>query len=354
MIGMYVVAVVLVVSGNRLKIDKGLIDGLQEEDRGRVCYTLRVNDERKLVEAVDCRVVEADDSTAIVELAQPYQVRTGFLVRFALPVDRTTPASLLKLGQKRLSEKRFDSAIRYFERIKKTLPDDALVEGLIQEAEKGKRDQAEREEELKKVDYYLAEAESSLGSEEHSVALDWVSRVLRVVPGHPRGIALKLRIEQDVERHETMILIEAGKFEIGVDRGQARFYNQQPQFKTELSAFWIDRAASDKTAFTFDEAEEYCRKQGKRLPTEFELEIGSLQPGFHVSSHAEWTTSWYLPYPGNQMIEEQYGQKYRVIRGPDDLRVRTFLLPAERAIDTSFRCACSAPPPARRDAPTRE
>ncbi len=344
MIVMYLVAAVLLINGNRLKIDKGLIDGLQEEDRGWLSYSLMVNNEQKWVETVDCTVVEIDDSTAVVELSRPAQVRNGYVVRFALPADRAAPKSLLKLGRQRLAERRFDSALRYFNRIRVTLPDDPLVKAMIQEAETARKEHADREEELKKVNYYLSESARVLKAEEHELAMAWVERVLRVAPDNARGIELKRFIQQDVKRHETMIKVKAGKFQIGVDRAHARFYNQQPHFTMELSSFWIDRDSSGKTIVTFDEAEEYCRHQGKRLPTEFELEVASFQPGFRASGFAEWTTSWYLPYPGNQMQEEQYGHKYRVIRGPEDLRVRTFLEPGERAVDTSFRCACNLVP----------
>ncbi|HON00850.1 MAG TPA: hypothetical protein PLM33_11425, partial [Acidobacteriota bacterium] len=103
------------------------------------------------------------------------------------------------------------------------------------------------------------------------------------------------------------------------------------------------RAATNLLGYSYLEAEKYCRDRGKRLPTELELEAASTQSGFEVSANAEWTASWYLPYPGNKVKEKEYGEKYRVIRGPTDLRLRTFMLPSERAVDTSFRCACDQP-----------
>ena len=42
----------------------------------------------------------------------------------------------------------------------------------------------------------------------------------------------------------------------------------------------------------------------------------------------EWTSSWYNPYPGNNVANPAYGEKYKVIRGGAEFNNRSF-----------FRCA---------------
>ncbi len=336
----YLLAVVLAISGGRVTIDKGLIDGVRAGDRGRLCYSLTINDgKKKLIETVDCEVLEADDQTAVLKLLGPAHPRRGFLVQFSLPIERTSPASLMAIGRKRLEEGKLDAALSYFERIKGALPNDPLVESLIVETEKRQKDQDEEQEQTR-IRAYLAEAEKEIAEERFDDALVVLERLLRVSPENPRARLLKRAASEEVDRRKTMIVVRGGTFDMGIDLPQAKFYNQQPRFKAELNSFWIDAASSNLLGYSFAEAEKFCRERGKRLPTEFELEIGAQHPGFRVSANAEWTASWYLPYPGNNVREKEYGEKYRVVRGPNDIRTRSFLLPDERAVDTSFRCAC--------------
>jgi len=336
----YLLAVVLAISGGRLTIDKGLIDGVRLGDSGQLCYSLTVNQgEKKLIQMVECEVLEVDDHTAVVKMLGPANAQKGFFVQLAIPIERTSPASLTAIGRKRLDEGRLDLALTYFRRVKAALPDDPLVESLIAEAQKRQREQAE-EREQKQIQNSLAEAEKRIAAEQFDQALAVLQGVLKVAPENPEALTLKGTATQQIERRRTMILVRGGTVHIGVDPREARLYNQQPRYRAELNSFWIDRRASNLLGYSYPEAEKYCQERGKRVPTEFELEIAARQNGFRVSENAEWTASWYLPYPGNQMREDEYGEKYRVVRGPGDIRTRSFLLPTERAVDTSFRCAC--------------
>ncbi len=230
-----------------------------------------------------------------------------------------------------------------------------------------------------------------------------------------------------------MILVPAGEFVMGssekdIDWTVKTFFSESrewyqdetPSFKIVLNDFYIDKyevtaaqykvfmeAArhpapkySDSTkhnapgqpvvGVTWQDASDYCRWAGKRLPTEAEWEKaargtdGRIYPwgndaddtkanvrgmadkfrysapggsfpqgassyGVHDMSGNvwEWTSSWYLPYPGNKYENENYGQKYKVIKGGSwnsnmDLAraaLRGKALPEQQQNYIGFRCA---------------
>jgi formylglycine-generating enzyme required for sulfatase activity len=44
----------------------------------------------------------------------------------------------------------------------------------------------------------------------------------------------------------------------------------------------------------------------------------------------EWTADWYQPYPGNDIPMEQYGEKYKVMRGGSNFNNYSFVRTTQR------------------------
>lgn len=211
---------------------------------------------------------------------------------------------------------------------------------------------------------------------------------------------------------QGMVLIPAGEFIMGVDGGSP---DERPRRTVNLPAFYIDKFEVTNVDFAkvfpnhrFDEragmqpannvswvqATEYAQAVGKRLPTEEEWEkaargvdgreypwgntfdpklcnsltgpraapvrVGQFRPGaspfgaMDMSGNVyEWTSSWYQPYPGNELVKDDYGQVFRVLRGgsynTDRFGVRAARRHYDRADnrreDYGFRCAMDFVPP---------
>ena len=186
-----------------------------------------------------------------------------------------------------------------------------------------------------------------------------------------------------------MVLIPAGEFILGSNDKDTPA--SSPERKVNLPAFWIDKyevtnsefldfsiktgyagegvkEGKDWRAFitpekarhpvvyiTWNDAAEYCKSLGKRIPTEEEwekaargtdgrrypwgnqwdptksntyesglrntAEIGKFDDvspyGVHdmLGNVQEWTGSWYEPYKGSTHKDENFGKRFRVVRG---------------------------------------
>ena len=228
----------------------------------------------------------------------------------------------------------------------------------------------------------------------------------QIVQMGPNGEDLvDLRLEEG-EVPPGMILIPAGEFIFGLSGGAP---DEGPQRKIELDAYYIDKLEVTNQQFaqvflghlfdprlanypvkgvSWSQAVDYAAAVGKRLPTEMEWEkaargtdgreypwgnnfdpalcnadkgldsksskVGKYRGGaspYGVLDMAgnvyEWTADWYQPYEGNTVIQTEYGQVFRVLRGgsylsePFDVRApRRHYDRMERAKENyGIRCA---------------
>ncbi|MDZ4858541.1 MAG: SUMF1/EgtB/PvdO family nonheme iron enzyme [Candidatus Hydrogenedentes bacterium] len=229
-------------------------------------------------------------------------------------------------------------------------------------------------------------------------------QVITVEPASDANVSLSMK-EGAVP--PGMVLIPGGEFTMGMDEKSP---DERPKRTLLVEAFYIDKYEVSNaqykevfpshdvkkgqedypvTGLTWEQATEYAKLAGKRLPTEIEWEkaargadgreypwgnlwdptlanINHGKPGnklmplgeflggaspygcLDMSGNVyEWTSSWYSAYPGNTDIVKEYGQVYRVLRGGSYLKgpfearstARHYDLMANEREDYGLRCA---------------
>lgn len=190
-------------------------------------------------------------------------------------------------------------------------------------------------------------------------------------PNEEKTITLVLK---EGETPPGMVLVPAGEFIMGENE---RAPDEAPKRKVFVPAFYIDKYEVTNEEFkrvfpehtfpkgqekypvrgvSWEQANAYASRVGKRLPTEIEWEkaargedgreypwgnefsntlantveakvgmptpvgkyIGGVSPYgcFDMAGNVyEWTADWYQKYEGNTTIKKEYGQIYRVLRG---------------------------------------
>ncbi len=373
-------------AGDGLAIDKGLLDGLHPGDRGAVHYVLTVGAEERRIPAGEAVVTAVAPRRSRIDVTADRPVRPGYRVTFELPPDRLSAVELVAAAGRYLQQAERERVIE--EVVEKwVLGDDEETRRQVMAALSSRPEPATPRSEAAPRSLDSAASGRSAGDD-------------IVVATSPPG----------------MLLVPAGTYSIGVPPSVAGFYNQTPRFDTFLEAFWIDaapvrvgevgegpptgspevrqrpsphrrdpstappaaaplgmtvaappaaaplgttRSARRLTGVTYAEAAAFCRRLGKRLPTELEWEAAvttadtTIDPGEESEGEEddlrlltpilEWTASWYRPYPGNPVSESEYGERYRVLRGagarelPSPHR-RRFMAPDARHPEVGFRC----------------
>lgn len=290
-------ATVLRVDGPLLHVDKGLIDGVRSGDVGTLVYELRVAGETKAVEVGTGTVTGVSAAEAVVELEGPGErdARPGYRVRFELPTERRWASDFFATVSELDDEEETRAALGHW--LDREVPHNEAVESLLLEL-----------------------LEERAGA---AASADLPS------PG---------------------LLVEAGLYRVGIPTEQATHYDQQPAFFAHLAPFRIDAtAAPGSTGLSWADAAGACAERDMRLPTEIEWEVATTTfEGFELAPLYEWTLSWYEPYPGNEIPAEEYGRRYRVLRGSvdpseADPRSRRFAAPDTEHPFIGFRCAASVP-----------
>jgi iron(II)-dependent oxidoreductase len=183
---------------------------------------------------------------------------------------------------------------------------------------------------------------------------------------------------------EGMVYVPAGDFIMGSKYGDP---DERPMHIASTKAFFIDKYEVSYAEYaqfdpdfvipegkenravivTWSQANAYAKWAGKRLPTEIEWEKaacgtdGRIFPWGNTYDNTyvvwdktltrggsiaqpespygcydmagsvwEWTADWYHPYPGNDVPMEQYGEKYKVMRGGSNFNNHSFITTSHR------------------------
>lgn len=312
------VAAVLAADGGALEIDRGLTQGLRPGDRGTVFYRLKVGSEDRRIDVGRVEVLSVSADAAVTSAPELGRVRAGFQVEFELAAERFSPGSVVAAAHEHLGEAAAAELARWY--LEELRP--------LAEAPEGPSGPAGSVAGLAEPPALEAPADSPGPATEPAESPTEMPEPTVEVVAAPAA----------------MLKISAGAYAIGLDAKDAEFYNETPRFENRLAAFEIDPAPTGITGLDFPAARAHCLALGKRLPTEFEWEVAARHPQFEHGSGLEWTSSRYLPYPGNRHPEDEYGERFRVLRGAPEGVVfrpqrRLYFAPSSTSEKVGFRCA---------------
>ncbi len=355
---------------SEVTIDRGRIDGLRAGDRASIFYLLSNGEQEFRFELCEAEVIRCQHFSCDLRPECSLEPSPGYRVQLEVGPGRSGPRAVLGMLRQLIESGELDAASFYLERAARLAAGDAGLTAEVRELE-ARLQRARRGEEVAEA---ITPPPEPPPEPEH---LEQLRRLRAALEGgdavRAQGLLEQLRgrVEPDEWKREKarleallekrMLRLPATRSQFGRDRAQAAFHNQTPRFQQQLAGFWIDRepvtraelgrqgeARAPATGLTQTEAASHCRQRGLRLPTEFEWELASSDPGFETRPGvSEWTSSWYLPYPGNAQPEAEYGRTFKVVRGFDyEGRLapeqRFFLEPDKADPAVGFRCARDA------------
>lgn len=262
-------------NGDQASVERGVLDGLQPGDRGRIYYLLSVNQREIRIDSTWASVASCEDARCSLILEEELEPGDGYYLELELSEERASATTLGELARQRIADRDFTGAERILTRIEADATGDSLAAQIQSEISDHR---LRSREELRSIQE-LDQAKNALRDRNFTRFSEIFAQLVekRDVPAEQIS---PLRQTFDQMRGERMVRIEAGRYSIGEDVATAKFYNQSPRFWKTLQTFWLDRwpvtrseftsiaefvpaSGAPQTATAFAQAEAYCRSAGK-------------------------------------------------------------------------------------------